>query len=497
MTALVTSGGHVIDVSPGTPVMTTESGFRALGASSVPFIGGRTVSFARIYREQLWVAVAVNKLARQVARLPLKVYERNGNDRQRVRSGDLVNLLSRPLGPDGLSGRRAGPIQLKQWLMAPALVHGNALVAKGRPSPGAPPTTLTPVPWPAVDAKYDRDGQLEMWSVAQRHGGPAPLDLSEAVHIAWEPPDGCLGVSPLTQLGVTLRIENAAQRHQEASMRNGARPPSAITIEREFLGLEPAERQELLANLRADVEAIYGGPENAGRPAILPPGLDWKGIGHTAKEAELIEQRRLTREEVAAVFDVPPPLIGILDHATYSNVGEMHRMLFTTVLGPWITLIEESLQAQLVDPEPAFAGHFIEFDLSEVLRGDLLSEINALKTAVTNGLMTINEARAVRNLPPVDNDVCDQPLIPSNNLRPVGGDNDLDEFSLAAQRLGQAIRNGVVSQEEAREMLGIAGDPPPNPNEPAAADEPAVDRRLVPALLDASPQLAGQLLNHT
>lgn len=456
MTAIVTSGGQIIDVSPGTPTLTTRDGYRALGAPSVQWLGGKTVSFTRIYERQLWVAVMVNKLARQVARLPLKVYERDGDARRRVRTGPLVDLLARPGGPDTPSG----PMRLKQWLMTPTLVHGNALLVKHRPARGAPPDALLPVPWPAVTADLDDSNRPEMWKWARRHRKVTLLDPSEVVHVAWEPPDGGLGVSPLVQLGVTLRIEDAAQRHQESSLRNGGRPPSAITIEREFLGLQPEERQQLLANLREDVEAIYGGPENAGRPAILPPGLDWKGIGHTAKEAELIQQRRLTREEVAAVYDVPPPLVGILDNATYSNVSEMHRMLFTTVLGPWITLIEESIQTQVIDPEPAFAGLFVEFDLSEVLRGDLLTEIQALQSAVTNGLMTINEARQVRNLPPIDDPLCNIPLIPANNLRPIGADGNLNELSIAAQRLGLASQYGVLSEQEARDLLGISAAPP-------------------------------------
>jgi hypothetical protein len=42
-----------------------------------------------------------------------------------------------------------------------------------------------------------------------------------------------------------------------------------------------------MARLRADLTSIYAGPENAGKPALLPPGLDWKAIGHSANEAEL------------------------------------------------------------------------------------------------------------------------------------------------------------------------------------------------------------------
>jgi HK97 family phage portal protein len=139
--------------------------------------------------------------------------------------------------------------------------------------------------------------------------------------------------------------------------------------------LKREEREEL----RQEIHDTHGGVDQAFRLMLLSGGMDFKGMSQTAVEAELIEQRKLDREEVAAVYDIPPPLIGILDHATYSNVAEMHRMLYVTVLGPPLVMLEETIKAELIDPEPAWEGHFVEFDLSEVLKGDTLKEIQALR----------------------------------------------------------------------------------------------------------------------
>src|SRR5207237_1164089 len=163
--------------------------------------------------------------------LPLKVYKRGeNNERERVLDHPLADLLSRP-------AHRCGPVHLKQWLILPLLVHGNSLVVKFRPEPGAAPSALLPLDWPSIDARA------------------------------------------------------------------------------------------LLAQLREDITDLYAGPENSGRPAILPPGLEWNAIGHTAAEAELSKQRYVTREEIQTVFDLPGPLLGDLRHGTYSNVEELHKQL--------------------------------------------------------------------------------------------------------------------------------------------------------------------------
>lgn len=427
MPALVTTGGAVL--WPWGPTQTTPAGYNTgLAASSVPLaqwptspggtINGRVVSYRQLYARQPWVFVVVNKISRQIARLPLKTYEIDSQgQRRRVRSGPLHDLITAPTGPRG----RAAAIDLKMWLLQPALIHGNSLLRKVRAAgPGSPPTRLESVAWESVEITDSG------WSVTDpRTARRSMLDWGEALHIAWASETGGVGSSPLQALGTTLRIEDSAQQHQEGVLRNGARIPGVFELGTDFLGIPREDRQQALSDFRADVTRLHAGASNAGRPPILPVGVKYSPTAFSAVEAELVEQRRITREEVAAVYEIPPPLIGILDHATYSNVSEMHRMLFTTVLGPWITLIEETMMAQLVRNEPAFEGQFIEFDLAEVLRGDLLQELQALNLAVRGGFMTINEARAVRNLAAIPDPACDQPLIPANNSIPV---DRLDEF---------------------------------------------------------------------
>jgi hypothetical protein len=157
----------------------------------------------------------------------------------------------------------------------------------------------------------------------------------------------------------------------------------------------------------------------SGGALVVGGGADVKQLSHTAKEAELIKSRMLNREEVAAVYDIPPPMIGILDKATYSNINEQHRMLYMTVLRPWLTLVEETIEAHLIDGEAAFEGVFLEFDLGEVLKGDAKERAEAFRAFLESGVYTINELRQLENQPPINHPLANQPLIPANNLAPL------------------------------------------------------------------------------
>jgi HK97 family phage portal protein len=407
---LLTVGGHPTGLSrPSVPLSAFGNGSYGLG-----LIGGRTVSYAELYRTQIWVAICVHKIARQIGRLPLKAYRRQTKGRERILTGNLAGLLKRPWD-------RAGPTHLKQAMALPTLVHGGGLLRKVRGETAGPVMGVQPLVWQMMTPHRAAGGEVEFWESSQP-GVPRFLDPEEVIHVGFRGLDGPLGVSPLEQLGVTLAIEDAAQRHQQAMLRNGARPPSALELDKEFLtAIDRDQRQTMIAGVREDVSLLFAGPENNGRPPILPPGMHWKGIAHTAVEAELIEQRKLTREEVAACYDIPPPLIGILEYATLANVAEAHRMLYTTILAPWLNLIEETIDAQLIAAEPSIRGDiYVEFDLSEVLKGDLLQRAQALALQIAHGVLTIDEAREIENRPTFDLPETSRPLYPANNLKPAG-----------------------------------------------------------------------------
>jgi HK97 family phage portal protein len=467
---LITANGEVISADEGGPFQYTPEGFNSgLATNSMPLSewGSGGGSYRKLYETQPWVAAAVNFLTRQIARLPLKVYERDSqNNPERVTEGPLFNLVETP-------APRRGPLHLKQWLAFPTLLHGNSTVKKVRDRAGGTPRRLLPMYWPAMELKTEDDepeGEPIAW-ISRQFRRTAVLDIDDVIHTSWHAPQGHLGVSPLKQLGVTLQIERAAQAWQQGHLRNAARPSGGVTLPEAAAG-----DVELRKELRSDLENLHQGGHNAGRPVIMPPGSKWEAFGHNAAEAELIDQRKLDREEIAAVYNAPQPLIGILDHATYSNIAELHKILYGPVLGPWLVLIEEGFKAQVIDGEPAFEGQWVEFDLKEMLKGEPLKEAMRLKNELQTGLRTINEARKVLNLPPIDHPDCNRPMIPANNIAFIGGEQpaldepvkavrtNLERLAERLYRKAKAGENGWDAARFHRELvtdLKQAGDEDP------------------------------------
>jgi HK97 family phage portal protein len=414
-------------------VFTTEQGYTWADGSSqtmsppssplgvitggaVTMVGDRPISYSRIYRTQPWVAAAAHLLQRQAARLPIHTFLPTGSgeeyDRKRSRDHPLAELLKSPA--DGRS-----PLDLKAEIMLGLAVQGNHLERVKRDAAGSVPVGLEKIDWRTAKPILSIDGlKVLAWEITPLGGGPVELLAPEDVlHFRWPSPDGPIGVSPLQQLGTTVQSENAAQRYQASSLRHGGLHGVVIQLEDEW-----ARDTVLKETIRQEIFHKHSGPDRAHVPYVTGgiKSVDTLPI-QTAVEAELINQRKVNREEIAAVYGVPPVLIGDLTHATYSNVQEMHSMLYLTVLAPWLSLIANQIDAQLIRREVRWAsdGVWVEWNLDEVLKGDTKSRMEAYLIGLRAGALTINDIRRKENLPPFADERADEPLIQTNNVAPL------------------------------------------------------------------------------
>jgi HK97 family phage portal protein len=396
-----------IEIAPGRGDLRTSSlPFSAYDRGYASLIGGRTVSYADLFASQPLVAMTVMRLLTWSARVPLKAYERTGDDsRERLRAGDpLADALLEPWD-------RAAPMQLVQALLGPLLVHGNATVrlddgARGRFrfAPADYRFARPIMPWRDTISGWDFD--VDDPQVTQTRAA------DEVLHAAWWSPLGPLGVSPLKQLGTTIAVDDAAVRHQQAMWRNGVRSPTVIEAGVEYAGQSEEFQTLMMEQLREDVDGIYAGPDNSGRPLLLPPGLAAKPMGYTAVEAQLVEQRAVLKDEAYSVYQLQAPG----QAASGDVVAELRQNGYLDGLAPPLLLIEAAMNAQVVRSLLREPSKYLEFDFGGLLRGDKLKEIQALREAISISLMTPNEGRGTLNLPRSTDDGMDDHWMPRNNL---------------------------------------------------------------------------------
>jgi len=103
-------------------------------------------------------------------------------------------------------------------------------------------------------------------------------------------------------------------------------------------------------------------------------------------------------QEGCMVYDVPPPVVHILDHATFSNITEqmrsMYRDTMTGRLEDWESVIDFSLRPEFFPIGERKAN----FDMTEVLRGDFETRADKAVTLRQSGIYTGNESRELVGL---------------------------------------------------------------------------------------------------
>lgn len=372
--------------------------YPAITGGSIVLSDGLTATYHQIYRTQPWVFAAVNKIAGSIGRLPLKVYKLNdAGERERVRDSRLGDLLSAPMPfttPQSMKER---------WARGP-MVFGNAITVKlGMTAPEDEPTELMAAPsigW--------RAGEDDTYIWTSNKGEDHVFNRWQIVHFRFLDNDtNGFGTSFLEPLRTTLALEDAARRYGSASFRNGARPGSVLKSDQKI-------DSDVQLRLKANIESAHGGADNAFKVAILEQGLDWAPWPANLKDATVTEHRELTPKEVAAVFDIPQPAMGILDEANFGSVEALHTMLYQDTLGRWVTMIEETLRTDLIAPCPAYRGLDVKADMNALLRGDAESRFRTYSVRINSGQMTLNESRDLEDLPRSKQPEADLLLVPLN-----------------------------------------------------------------------------------
>ncbi len=217
------------------------------------------------------------------------------------------------------------------------------------------------------------------------------------LHIRGPGGDPLSGMSVLTVGRQTFSAAIAADRAAAGMFRNGMRPSGILSFAE---WLSPENRQIAHENLSQK----YLGAVNAGRPFIAEGGMTYQQLSISPEDAQMLETRGFSVEEICRFFGVPPVMIGHTSKTTSWPTGvEQQVLMFQKfTLRRRIKRIEQAVTMQLLSSDDRARGVSVEFNLEGLLRGDSAARASFYQTMTQIGGMTINEVRRLENLPPVD-----------------------------------------------------------------------------------------------
>lgn len=372
------------------------------------------LSVENIWRTQPNVRKVVDFIARNVASIPLHVYERaSDDDRPRVRDGELATLIASPQP-------RTAPFRFWHAVLSDALLYDRWAAVLTFDQKGA--RRLQRIPAARLRLDTDPLGNVTRARFFARPtnttvGASADddtfidLDLDTLIFDHGYAPFGA-GLSPMVTLASVLQEAAEAVAWRRQVWARGARASGWIErgVDPEIPEWDEVERQRFIDKFDADMTGT--GPRAGGFP-LLEDGMklhDFKG-GFTPQDTQDIEGRRLSAIEVAAAFHIAPELVGA-QQGNYSNLEVFRQMLYRDSLGPHIASLEQTLNAQLVPMLADSRPLYVEANLEAKLRGSFEEQAKILQTATGGPWLTRNEARARLNMPRIEGG--DELVVPMN-----------------------------------------------------------------------------------
>jgi HK97 family phage portal protein len=353
-------------------------------------------------------AACLDRISSDIAKLPIILQKKQGNQYTRIHEHSLLTLLDRP-------NRRQTGYEMRYMMVFSymALGNGYGVVILGR---NGVPQAIIPMPVGKSTNVIERmDGSLSYvctnplfkgysTSKSEEYTARRTIDEDQMIHLRRQSLDGARGTSVISTASELFGLGIAAQTLASRTFKNGASFGFVIVSD---MKLNPQQ----VANTQNDFIERMGGVDNSGKPPIMHSGTRIEKFTMTPAESQLLEARSHIDGEICRVMGVPAAVLGIAsgDTETYKNLESDMRSYVDGTLLNIITPFEELLNQRLLyEPNgkitpngAAVRGDYrFQFDTSALLRADKIQRYQGYTAAVASHINTPNECRAEEGFPP-------------------------------------------------------------------------------------------------
>lgn len=312
---------------------------------------------------------SVQAIGSSVSNLSLDVYDRHGQPKS------TPFWLSRP----------DIKVSRSEWLQTIATslaTRGNAYLRVVRKDDSDPTSTINAVL--VLDPTLcfvDENGRIFY------NGGERPLPRHNVLHLKFLAfPGQVYGLGPIQAcISAISGILDTRAYADEFFDTSGV--PSGVIQTPERLNPETAKGFK---------EAWDNVP--AGQTRILGGGAEYKSTLISPKEAQFLEAQEFSVRDIARLFGLPASLLLANTEGsslTYTNIQDASLEYIKHTLAAYLRPIEEALSTLLP------RGQEIRFNYDALLRASTSQRYAAHQVALTAGFLTVDEVRAIENLPPL------------------------------------------------------------------------------------------------
>ncbi|MBJ6511749.1 phage portal protein, partial [Enterobacter hormaechei] len=330
------------------------------------------------------VLACVRLISESISTLPLKIYVRQPDgSRKAATDHPAYSILCRRPNSE------MTPSRFMLMVVASICLRGNAFIEKKFIANRL--VSLVPLLPQNMVVKRLTTGALEYKYT--ENGNERVIPVKNIMHIRGFGLDGVCGMMPMKTgrdvIGSAMAVEESAAKIFEQGLQSSG-----------FLSSDKALDDTQREKLRGYM-AAFTGSKNAGKIMVLEGGLTYQGVTMNPEDAQMLESRAFSIEEICRWFRVPPFMVG---HTTKqsswaSSLEGMNLQFLTHTLRPLLVNIEQEIGRCLLDSDDEV---FAEFSVEGLLRADSAGRAAYYTSALQNGWMSRNDVRRLENMPPIE-----------------------------------------------------------------------------------------------
>ena len=320
------------------------------------------------------VWACVNRLSQSLASMPVNVYLKQKNGDSIISDSSFQTILKNP-------NRFINRYDFISFIVFARAMHGNGYAFIDRDGNGQP-INLMPLHPNRVDVR------VELGDVVYYiDNNKTPVLAEDMLHFKGLSNDGLTGLSTINYQKQVLSLAHANQQEQKNFYENGSSLDGIIEMDGKA---DPTT----IANTRTVWKAAYSGNSKF-RTAILDNGAKYKSIGVKPADAQYLESKSFSTEEIARMFGVPLHLIGYLhQNSTNNNIEHQGIDYVTHTILPIAVSMEQEFEAKL----KVRKSEYCKFNLNGLMRGDNASRAAFYEVMTKIQAMTPNEVRAFEEM---------------------------------------------------------------------------------------------------
>jgi len=324
----------------------------------------------------IWAAV--NFISGTLAGLPLEVYRKTPEGRQKI-----DNKFSNMIGTN--VSEAMSSFEWRKYMFEQVLTGGRSVTYIERSAAGQA-INLYPLDPTHVRVEMLQDGRKIYRCYDKTYAATEVIDVPFMLKANQHDVRGPIGTNK-DVIGMAI----AATKYGSKAFQSGGIPPAVLQGPFQS-GASAVRASDDIANTMAKLS-------REGRPVMaLPLGHELKSVGFSPDNMQLLELQRFCVEQIARIYSLPPVFLQDLTHGTFSNTEQQDLHFVKHTIKRWVEQVEAEMNLKLF---PRSSKTYVEFNVDGLLRGDFKTRMEAHATSIQNGIRTPNEVRDAENLEPM------------------------------------------------------------------------------------------------